>query len=49
MNEETNERYPTEDGSFNYTVIKELDYYTSIDEATSNWLKQLHSIWNHCK
>ncbi|XP_008560536.1 exonuclease mut-7 homolog isoform X2 [Microplitis demolitor] len=49
MNEETNERYPTEDGSFNYTVIKELDYYTSIDEATSNWLKQLHSIWNHWK
>lgn len=23
--------------------------YTSLDEATSNWLKQLQSIWNHCK
>ncbi|KAG8041620.1 hypothetical protein G9C98_002913 [Cotesia typhae] len=23
--------------------------YTSLDEATSNWLKQLQSIWNHWK
>ena len=34
---------------FTRSVEQDLEYFSTIDEATKSWLNSLHHIWGLCK